>query len=353
MEKPIGIKEIAKLAKTSIGTVDRVLNNRTGVSIKTKERVLEVVKQTGYVKNNIASRLKLSAGKKVNIAVVLPKGNTDISYWNLPKNGIKKALNELNNFGVKADFMDFSVHDIIQYKSIVNKIIKGNYDGVISVSLFEGFTEKLIHFSEVSNKPIVFIDSKNDKVTKTDFICQNSFKAGEVVARLLHNAIGDEGEYVALTLKENAAFQGNQKERELGFKTFLNSKSNKIIVHSIVHNIDKGLDENKELQKLLSLKGKKGVFITNSRSYIFTDFIISKKYKDIQTIGFDLNEKNIEALKNENIQYLINQKPELQGYQSLMKVFQKITQDDNISLTVDIPIEIIIKENLQTSVDIL
>ncbi|GGF69091.1 LacI family DNA-binding transcriptional regulator [Wenyingzhuangia marina] len=120
MVKQVGIKEIAKLSNTSIGTVDRVLNNRTGVSPKTKQRVLEIVKQTGYVKNNIASRLKLSAGKKVSIAVVLPQVINGISYWNLPRMGVKKALNELSDFGVELEFIDFSSDDKNHYKKIVD-----------------------------------------------------------------------------------------------------------------------------------------------------------------------------------------------------------------------------------------
>lgn len=353
MEKQVGIKEIAKLSNTSIGTVDRVLNNRTGVSPETKERILKVIKQTGYVKNNIASRLKLSAGKKVKIAVVLPNPVSGLSYWNLPKNGINKALNELSDFGVKVDFMDFSSDDKSHYRTIVNKIIKENYDGVITVGLFEELSKKLVDFSIQNKKPLVFIDSKNNAITGADFVCQNSNKAGEVAGRLLYNNIGDNGVYLALTLVDKSEFQANQKERELGFKNFLESKNNNTVIHSIVHRIDESLEDNVELQTLLNSEIKKGVFVTNSRSYIFIEFLKNKTFKNIHTLGFDLNQQNIEGLKNESIQYLINQKPELQGYQSLMKIFQKITQDDTISLNIDIPIEIIIKENLLDSNDIL
>ncbi|MDO3695171.1 LacI family DNA-binding transcriptional regulator [Wenyingzhuangia sp. chi5] len=353
MEKPVGIKEIAKLSNTSIGTVDRVINNRTGVAPKTKQRILEVIKQTGYVKNNIASRLKLSAGKKVNIAVVLPHAISGVSYWNLPKNGIKKALSELSDFGVEVDFMDFSSDDKFRYNTIVNKIINHHYDGIITVSLFEEISKRLVDFSNKNDKPLIFIDSKNNAVTKANFVCQNSIKAGEVAARLLYNNIGNNGVYIALTLVDKSEFQGNQKERELGFKNFLQSKNKEIKIHSIVHTIDENLEHNLELQKLMNVEMIKGVFVTNSRSYIFAKFLKEKTYKNVQIIGFDLNQKNIEELKNESIQYLINQKPELQGYQSLMKIFQKITQDDTVSLNIDIPIEIIVKENLQDSNEIL
>jgi LacI family transcriptional regulator len=45
--KSAGIKDIARTLGISIGTVDRVLHNRTGVSLKTKARVLEMAARLG------------------------------------------------------------------------------------------------------------------------------------------------------------------------------------------------------------------------------------------------------------------------------------------------------------------
>ena len=44
----VGVKEIARRANVSIGTVDRVLHNRTGVSKKTKHKILEIIKELDY-----------------------------------------------------------------------------------------------------------------------------------------------------------------------------------------------------------------------------------------------------------------------------------------------------------------
>ena len=66
-----GIKEIARALGISIGTVDRVLHNRPGVSLKTKARVLDMAEQIGYKPNLAAVALKLN--RRIEIAVVLPK----------------------------------------------------------------------------------------------------------------------------------------------------------------------------------------------------------------------------------------------------------------------------------------
>ena len=42
------MKDIAKMANTSIGTVDRALNNKPGVSAKTRERIMAIAESLDY-----------------------------------------------------------------------------------------------------------------------------------------------------------------------------------------------------------------------------------------------------------------------------------------------------------------
>lgn len=51
------IKEVARIAKVSTGTVSRALNGRPGVSPETRARVLEAVRTTGFVPNAAAREL--------------------------------------------------------------------------------------------------------------------------------------------------------------------------------------------------------------------------------------------------------------------------------------------------------
>ena len=54
------IKEIAEKARVSIGTVDRVLHNRKGVSKETKAKIQRIVTATGYTPNIYARNLSLA-----------------------------------------------------------------------------------------------------------------------------------------------------------------------------------------------------------------------------------------------------------------------------------------------------
>lgn len=53
----ITLKEIAKLAGVSVATASRVINNQPGVSVKVRERVMQLVREHNYQPNTFAQSL--------------------------------------------------------------------------------------------------------------------------------------------------------------------------------------------------------------------------------------------------------------------------------------------------------
>ena len=73
----ITIKEVAERANVSRTTVSRVLNNSGYIGAETRERVLKVIKETGYVPSEQAKSLRTKKTKV--IGVILPKISTETS----------------------------------------------------------------------------------------------------------------------------------------------------------------------------------------------------------------------------------------------------------------------------------
>lgn len=65
----ITIKEVAERAGVSSMTVTRVINNSGYVSKKTREKIEEVIKETGYIPNRLASTLFNGVNKTIAILV--------------------------------------------------------------------------------------------------------------------------------------------------------------------------------------------------------------------------------------------------------------------------------------------
>ena len=65
----IRIKDIARLANVSTGTVDRVLHNRGEVSDKSRAKVEKVLKEINYQPNIYASAL--ASKKKIHVCYII------------------------------------------------------------------------------------------------------------------------------------------------------------------------------------------------------------------------------------------------------------------------------------------
>lgn len=68
------IKDIAKRCGVGIGTVSRAINNHPDINAETKQMVMEVIRETGFVPNNSARNLKRTDAKCI---AVLIKGITN------------------------------------------------------------------------------------------------------------------------------------------------------------------------------------------------------------------------------------------------------------------------------------
>ena len=100
-EEKIGIPKIAELAKVSLGTVDRALHARKGVSEATRKRILQIAQHIGYTPN-LAARM-LSVGRAtVRIGVAIPR-EPHIFYDQL-RDGILDESRRTGSMGVEIDY---------------------------------------------------------------------------------------------------------------------------------------------------------------------------------------------------------------------------------------------------------
>jgi len=340
----MGIKRIAKLANVSIGTIDRVLHKRGGVSKDTEEKILKIIKETGYQKNMMASRLKLASVKKINFAILLPKTKGKYSYWKLPKKGISKAVDELKEFGVQVDYYRFS-DSSASFKEASQQIFMKNYDAILAVPFFEKECNALLKKAKSKNIPVVFLDTEIKLNSPAHFIRQNSHAAGMVAGRLLHGLVGNEGKYCIVNIINDLGTQVNNKQREDGFRAFFKSIGQNVVIKTINHTLNDSFKATPEMQNWINDTDLKGVFVTNSRAHRLPEILKEYKVKNTFILGFDLNKKNLEYLMNDQIHFLINQQPKYQGYVAIKSLFKFLTMQDDSDLHQDIPVEIIVKEH--------
>ena len=77
----ITIVERAKRCGVGVSTVSRAINNHSDISPETKKRIMEVIKETGYIPNNSARNLKRTDAKC--IAVLVKSSNLPLLFFSL------------------------------------------------------------------------------------------------------------------------------------------------------------------------------------------------------------------------------------------------------------------------------
>ncbi len=340
----MGIKQIAKLANVSIGTVDRVIHKRVGVSKETERKVLKIIEETGYVKNTTASRLKLASVKKIKIAILIPEIKNKWSYWKLPKKGTAEAVEELREMGVKVVYHEFS--DSGSFADQRAAIFQKEYDGIVTVPFFGKECNVLLKLAKSKNIPVVFLDTEIPLEGGAYFIRQNSNIAGMVAGRLLHGLVGKDGRYFIVNILNDMGIQVNNKQREDGFRKFFKSINEELPVLTINHPLNEVFKVSKEMETWFKGDYRKGIFVTNSRAHLIPDLLKEYDVQNTFVLGFDLNKQNLKYLRNGKIDFLINQQPKYQGYAAIKSLFNFLTKQDASELNLDIPVEIIVKENI-------
>ena len=339
----MGIKKIAKLANVSIGTVDRVLHNRPGVSEETQQRVQKIIDEIGYTKNTTASRLKLASLRKIKFAVLTPEAKNKWSYWKLPRKGISKAVQELKELGVKVDHFEFI--DAPSFSEQSTQIFLGEYDAIVTVPFFKKEAKALLEKATSNDIPVVFVDTEMELASSANFIRQNSYNAGMVAARLLHGLIGDDGQYFVVNMLNVRGTPANTKQREHGFREFFKTNGTRASIQTINYSLNDKFKVTDEMRNWFGKDSPKGIFVTNSKSHLVSKILEKYKVKNTFIVGFDLNKQNLRYLKEDKINFLINQQPQFQGYAAIKGLFNFLTKQDVSELNHDIPVEIIVKEN--------
>ncbi|MDI1307135.1 MAG: substrate-binding domain-containing protein [bacterium] len=333
---------MAQLAAVSEGTVDRIIHNRGQVTQENIDKVNAIIKEYGYKKNIFASSLAFN--KKFKFAVFLPK-NEGLEYWEIPINGIERAENEFEKFGVTLDYYYYK-YNSNSFKKIASKLLEQKYDGILLAPIFHEESILFLNQCKKKNIPVVMIDSNIKEVDSFAYIGQDAFQSGYLAGRLVCYNATLENNVLIIKVTREIESTSVYLQRIKGFYSFFEDhKEFANFKFSEIRLKDSG-------QKQLNLKMFEGIdtiFIPNSRSYIVAEFLSKNKLNHIKLVGYDLLQENVKYLKDGVIDFLINQKPEQQGYLGVEYLYKKIILKENVENTYYMPLEIIIKENFSKS----
>ena len=340
------IKDIALKANVSIGTVDRVIHGRGGVSKKTKEIIEKIIKENNFKINFVASAL--TKKKKYGIATLIPDYDDENMFWRSPFLGIEKASSEIEIFGFNVVNYKYSQTDVSTYLDSFKKLLDTKPDGVVIVPAFKNSTKNILKKLDDLKIPYFFLNINLKGFNNLSFIGQDSFKSGYLAGKLLHTCLGDNPQFltvkIASHLKNDAILN-----RVKGFEEyFLDKQLKTTSINVVFESIKLKKRIAKKINNILNSNPKiKGVFVPSSRVGIISNLLTQRNKQNFKVIGFDTTPNNLKCLNNGKITFLISQKSFNQGYNSIIYMsdflFKKILPEQKIFS----PIEIVTKENLE------
>jgi LacI family transcriptional regulator len=300
-----------------------------------------IIKEYGYKKNIFASNLAFN--KKFKFAVFLPK-NENIEYWQAPIVGIKKAAEEFENHGVTIDYFFFE-YNTTSFNKIASKILKLDYNGLLFAPIFYKESVSFLTEYKKKNTPIVMIDSNLPEIGEVAYIGQDSYQSGYLGGKLISYGIKNNSNVLILEItrnKESTTRTNVYLQRIRGFYAYFKEKTT--LPKFSFTEISIKYDTENQLTNTM-FEGIDCVFVPNSRAHIVAKFIKENNLNHIHLVGYDLLKNNIEFLNEGTIAFLINQKPEDQGYLGIDHLYKKVVLKEIVTDTHFMPLEIIVKEN--------
>jgi len=339
------IKDIAKLAGVSAGTVDRVMHNRGEVSEASRLKVQKILDEIDYQPNMFA--IGLAAKKKYTILCVIPFYIKD-DYWYSVSQGIEKAASELNPFNVSIEFVYYNHSDVDSYRNVRIQLFNKTPDAVLIAPNFQHETLSFTSALYEAEIPFAFIDVNVEGGNALTYIGQDSYQSGYIAAKLLTREY-KQGKELALFLSN---YKDNHSEFQMqrrldGFMQYLNEHFLQLKVHEVILDRD-----NYDASKYILADFFKnhpatelGV-VFNSRIYQVGDYLKETGRKMEGLIGYDLLPQNVSLLTEGIITYLIGQRPGLQGYFAVKALADKVVFKKDIASVKYMPIDILIRENI-------
>jgi LacI family transcriptional regulator len=345
----ITIKDIAKEANVSAGTVDRVLHNRGGVSPKTETKIRKILKQKKFKINLIASSLAMK--KHHNLATMIPKHDEQNLFWKSPYSGIQKANQEVGAYGIENHIFLFDQFDPQSYLKAFRKLIKTKPDAVVMVPVFVKESSKIIEELNDKKIPYLFLNADLKGYENLCYIGQKSFEAGILSGKLSHLCSKEKDEFLIILTRKNIHDYEANNERIKGFINYFKENLPQAVIHQLKFDQSDGIQMvRKKINDFLTQNPRvRVVMVPSSRVSNICKLVDSDVLSGLKLIGFDTTPQNVEVLNKGIVSFLISQKSFNQGYKAITTMANYLVHKETPSDEIPMPLEIITKENYRYS----
>lgn len=335
-----GIKEIARALNVSIGTVDRALHGRAGVSEKTKMRVLQMADRIGYKPNLAAQALKLN--RKLSIAAILPK---HISHFFDPvRAGIRAAAAATVGTQVALEFHEYpriGVGDVEAFKRATER----QYDGIIFLPSDTLKFDSLIRTLSRNGTAMMCVGSDAPNTDRMGSVATHAYVSGAIAAELLAMRLPRSS---AVAVFSGDLFTMDHAEKLRGFAATLAVQAPHLMLRPALESHEQ--PKQAYQQTLALMKGKdrpQGLYISTANSIpVLKALDELSLLGKIQIVTTDLFQELIPLIEFGKVMATLYQRPYTQGKVAFETLMRHLRGDDKLHPSIRLAPHIIFRSNL-------
>ncbi|MCR5398907.1 MAG: LacI family DNA-binding transcriptional regulator [Lachnospiraceae bacterium] len=316
------IKEIARLSGVSRGTVDRVLNNRDGVSEETAERVRAIAKQLGY-KPNKAGMALAAQKKKYRIGIIVFSRKNP--FFDKVIEGFLEKADELAFFGCEVTVKRVAYHPAAQLSAIEACLDEG-VQGIIITPYNDAKVCEKLNGLIADGIPVITVNSDAENVNRIAYVGSDYLNSGSAAGALMQLMTHDKVN-IGIILGDRNILCHSQ--REAGFKDRL-SEDSRFNIISVEENYDDDLKSYDIVSDMLRNHPEiNGLYFTAAGVYGGCKAIQEIGVgRDIRVITHDDVPTTVDMLDKGIITATICQEPMWQGSRSLELMFNYLSNPE-------------------------
>lgn len=337
----VTIQDIADRAGVSRGTVDRVLHNRPNVSPEIYNRVLELIKSTGYGKH----ALRLQEPER-HIMVLLPgSGWFDADLKREWLRGVEDArlLIEPHGFVVEISECETDLPEEMLERIQLRQ--KQGMDGlVISARNIPATQNAIDHLAE-SGIPVLTYNSDIPGSKRICFIGQDYYRSGQVAGNLIGKYIGASDDI--LVVAGNLEIDAHRKRVD-GFYQYFEHTGRPLARVQVVESYNDYILTHKLVTDFFKKNSRcRAVYMANESVAACAQSVDECGYSQrAMIVGNDLTAVTRRLLKNGSVDFIIEQNIYWQGYRPLMLLHNFILNHEEPKPFEALPLQIICSENM-------
>lgn len=342
-KKKVTLKEIAHRTGVSLGTVHRAIYGKSGISEKTRKRILEEVERTNYQVDEAASVLKRSAKK---VAVVLPKAQKeDRFYFRGLWRGICQAAQEMEQYKIYYQFIE-SEYPLSQMWKELERVYDDQLeeiDGLITIADSEKANVWIGRFAKRGISTVLLSSYYEEESQSVSCIKVDHERCGALAAEFMNYGLDKPEGKIMMLYGDNQLY--SNRIYAMNFEKEMRNYGYEILKVGGF-----GREEiEEECSNYIQSENIQGIFMSNARNtYSICKMLEERQIgKDILVVGTDIYEELVPYFENGILNAVICQYHWEQGDHAVRKMHEYLSRGVREQVDKVLPPVLLMKSNFE------